>query len=58
MGAADDRLALAKAVPIADVAARLDLAGLRRAGREIVGPCPRCGGDDMPVPPTYGGEDD
>ncbi|MFG6081613.1 hypothetical protein ACEUZ9_002237 [Paracoccus litorisediminis] len=42
----DHRLTEAKAMPIADVAARLELAGLVRAGGELVGPCPQCGGRD------------
>lgn len=47
MGEIDDpRLAEAKAMPIAKVMARLEIDGLKRAGREMVGPCPRCGGRD------------
>lgn len=42
----DPRLAEAKAMSIADVAARLELGNLRRAGAELVGPCPQCGGQD------------
>lgn len=43
-GARDDgRLAEAKLIPIGEVVDRLGLAGLRRAGRELVGPCPVCG---------------
>lgn len=43
-GARDDgRLAEAKLIPIAEVVDRLGLAGLRRAGRELVGACPVCG---------------
>ncbi|WP_072858462.1 DUF7146 domain-containing protein [Loktanella atrilutea] len=43
----DARLDAAKAIPIMEVAKRLDLlAGLKRAGREWVGPCPSCGGND------------
>lgn len=42
----DHRLDEAKAMPIADVVARLELAGLVRAGGELVGPCPQCGGRD------------
>ena len=42
----DHRLTEAKSMPIADVAARLDLSNLRRAGVELVGPCPQCGGSD------------
>lgn len=33
-------------MPIADVVARLDIAGLVRTGSEMVGPCPICGGKD------------
>jgi hypothetical protein len=33
-------------MPIADVVALLELTDLKRAGRELVGPCPKCGGDD------------
>jgi hypothetical protein len=33
-------------LPIADAVARLGLQQLRRQGRELVGPCPRCGGRD------------
>lgn len=46
MRESDHRLAEAKATPIADVAARLELSNLRRAGVELVGPCPQCGGRD------------
>lgn len=42
----DHRLSEAKAMPIADVAARLEIGNLRRAGIELVGPCPQCGGRD------------
>lgn len=42
----DDRLDEAKAMPVADVVARLEIAGLHRAGGELVGPCPQCGGRD------------
>lgn len=42
----DPRLSEAQALPIGDVAERLGLAGLKRAGREMVGPCPDCGGTD------------
>lgn len=45
--AADDlRLAEAQAVPIAEIADRLAIGGLVRAGAERVGPCPKCGGRD------------
>lgn len=43
---ADPRLDEARAIPLADVAARLDLPMLKRAGHETVGPCPVCGGRD------------
>lgn len=33
-------------MPIADVVALLELGELKRAGRELTGPCPKCGGDD------------
>lgn len=47
MSTADDiRLQQAHAIPIAEVADRLGIAGLQRAGGELVGPCPRCGGKD------------
>ena len=42
----DHRLEEAKAMPIADVVARLELSNLVRAGGELVGPCPQCGGRD------------
>lgn len=42
----DPRLAEAKAMPMAEVVDRLALQGLRRAGAELVGPCPQCGGTD------------
>lgn len=42
----DPRLAEAKAMPMAEVVDRLGLTGLRRAGVELVGPCPQCGGTD------------
>ncbi|WP_291732308.1 CHC2 zinc finger domain-containing protein [Leisingera sp. F5] len=46
-GPADDgRRHEAKAIPIMEVAARLGIGGLRRAGLEHVGPCPVCGGRD------------
>lgn len=46
MISADHRLAEAKAMPIADVLARLELSNLVRTGGELVGPCPQCGGRD------------
>ena len=42
----DPRRAEALAKPIGPVADQLVLQGLRRAGSELVGPCPACGGDD------------
>jgi hypothetical protein len=42
----DPRLAEARAIPIDEIAERLAIAGLKRAGREMVGPCPACGGKD------------
>jgi hypothetical protein len=42
---ADDRIARARATPIEAEAQRHGLK-LKRQGRELVGPCPRCGGTD------------
>ncbi|SMO79167.1 DUF7146 domain-containing protein [Paracoccus laeviglucosivorans] len=42
----DHRIEEAKAMPIADVVARLELSNLVRTGGELVGPCPQCGGRD------------
>lgn len=42
----DARLLAAKAMPIDEVASMLSIEGLKRAGREMVGPCPACGGND------------
>lgn len=42
----DHRLAEAKGIPIEEVALRLGIEGLKRAGAELVGPCPVCGGRD------------
>ncbi len=42
----DARRAEAQAMPMPDVVERLGLSGLTRAGHELVGPCPRCGGTD------------
>lgn len=42
----DPRPAEAAAMDMADVANRLAIQGLQRAGRELVGPCPQCGGRD------------
>lgn len=48
MGQDDIRLKEAHAKPIADVVDLLRVGGLKRAGAELVGPCPRpgCGGND------------
>lgn len=46
MTSGDVRLLEARAMPIADVVSRLEIAGLRRTGVELVGPCPHCGGRD------------
>lgn len=43
---ADPRLAEAQAKPILDVVHRLAIPDLKRAGHEMVGPCPVCGGRD------------
>ncbi|MDW4550868.1 CHC2 zinc finger domain-containing protein [Defluviimonas sp. D31] len=40
----DPRLALVLAMPFAEILDRLPLEGLRREARELVGPCPVCGG--------------
>lgn len=42
----DPKIEEAKLKPIVDVADRLAIKGLKRAGRELVGPCPDCGGHD------------
>lgn len=42
----DPRLDEAKALPIAEIATMLEISGLKRAGHELIGPCPECGGDD------------
>lgn len=42
----DHRLAQAKAFDMDRLIDLLQIAGLKRAGRERIGPCPRCGGDD------------
>lgn len=42
----DPRLFEAQAIPISEVADRLQILGLTRAGSEMVGPCPCCGGKD------------
>jgi phage/plasmid primase-like uncharacterized protein len=41
----DDTVKIAKSVPIEDELARRGIR-LRRQGRELIGPCPRCGGRD------------
>ncbi|WP_136652398.1 DUF7146 domain-containing protein [Paracoccus aeridis] len=42
----DTRLAEAHGIPMEQVVDRLGIAGLRRLGAELVGPCPVCGGTD------------
>ena len=42
----DPRLDAAKLSPITEVIDLLRVEGLRRSGRELTGPCPRCGGTD------------
>lgn len=42
----DDRIELARAMSVREVMERVPLPELKRAGRELVGPCPACGGDD------------
>jgi len=42
----DPRLDEAKAIPIENIAGMLDIPGLKRAGNEVTGPCPVCGGVD------------
>ncbi len=42
----DDWVADARAVNLVEIAGRLGAAGLKRSGRELVGPCPACGGVD------------
>lgn len=42
----DPRIELAKAIPMREAVDRLPLDGLRREGRELVGPCPVCGGQN------------
>jgi hypothetical protein len=46
MHADDPRLAEAKAKPMSDIVHMLGIAGLKPAGHELVGPCPKCGGRD------------
>ncbi len=42
----EDRRNEAKSIPIMEVASKLSIEGLKRAGREFVGPCPVCVGHD------------
>ncbi|MBU3262080.1 hypothetical protein KPG71_18825 [Roseovarius sp. PS-C2] len=42
----DPRLAEAKLIPAQEMVDRLGIVGLRRAGQELSGPCPHCGGRD------------
>lgn len=42
----DHRLDESRAIPMAEVIDRLGIAGLKRSGAEMVGPCPICGGTD------------
>lgn len=42
----DPRLAEAQALPIDGIVDRLEIQSLKRAGRELIGPCPECGGRD------------
>lgn len=42
----DHRLSDAKALPIHEIVARLGIAGLKKMGHELTGPCPLCGGTD------------
>lgn len=42
----DPRIAEARALSMAELSDRLGLSRLRRAGQELVGPCPVCGGRD------------
>lgn len=44
--APDPRIDIANAMPMQEIVDRLPLEGLRREGRELVGPCPKCGGRD------------
>lgn len=46
MNVEDPRLIEAKAMPIAEIADRLGVSGLKRCGIELTGACPVCGGDD------------
>lgn len=40
------RIAEARGIPMEEVLAKFGIEDLRRAGRELVGPCPACGGRD------------
>lgn len=42
----DPRLLEAQAIPIVDIVQKLAIGNLRRAGAEMIGPCPNCGGRD------------
>jgi hypothetical protein len=44
--AADAWIEQARAVPIESEVARRGGLNLQRRGKELIGPCPRCGGDD------------
>ena len=46
MRAEDPRLIEARARPISEIVDLLQIDGLRRAGAELTGPCPDCGGHD------------
>lgn len=46
MQAEDPRLIDARAMPIDGIADQLGIPALMRAGRELTGPCPECGGRD------------
>lgn len=46
MGRYDIRLQEAKKRPISEVVDLLQIANLKKSGREMTGPCPKCGGND------------
>lgn len=46
MQTSDTRLDESKAIPMTEVIDRLNIGELKRAGAEMVGPCPACGGTD------------
>ena len=52
--AEDPRLSEARGKSIADIAERLGITGLKRAGHELVAPCPACGGrsDRLQISPA------